>query len=261
MSKIISIHSFRRGTGKTNIIANVAALFVLQGLRVGVIDTDLRAPGVHIPLNLDEDKLVYTLNDYLQGKCDIEQAAYEITSSLRKEDEDSAQKLAVSGQLFIVPSSTSSQEMKRVTHENYDAKLLSDGFTHLIEKLELDALLLDTHAGVNDETLAAIAPSDVLIILLRPDQQDYQGTSLVLEIAQKLDIPRTVLVINQVVSAFDRAALKEQVERAYNCKVAEVLSLSEDMMLLASAGIFVLQHPEHPMTISLKHLTKSLMAR
>ena len=48
MSKIISIHSFRGGTGKSNTTANVTAHLALQGLRVGVIDTDIQSPGIHV---------------------------------------------------------------------------------------------------------------------------------------------------------------------------------------------------------------------
>ena len=39
MSRIISIHSFRGGTGKSNITANIAPLLAAEGRRVGVIDT------------------------------------------------------------------------------------------------------------------------------------------------------------------------------------------------------------------------------
>jgi len=41
MAKIISIHSFRGGTGKSNTSANVAALLATEGRRVGVVDTDI----------------------------------------------------------------------------------------------------------------------------------------------------------------------------------------------------------------------------
>jgi Mrp family chromosome partitioning ATPase len=47
MARIISIHSFRGGAGKSNIAANLAALFAPEGQRVGVVDTDLQSPGIH----------------------------------------------------------------------------------------------------------------------------------------------------------------------------------------------------------------------
>lgn len=257
MSKIISIHSFRRGTGKTNITANVAALLVAKALRVGVVDTDLWSPGIHVPFSLDENKLTYTFNDYLQGNCNIEQTVYEITWDLRREDKQTS---AGSGKLFLAPSSTSSKDIKRALRENYDVELFERGFSRLIETLNLDVLVLDTHAGLSEETLAAISVSDALVVILRPDQQDYQGTSVLLEVAQKLNIPRVLLVVNQVVPAFDSATIKKQIEQTYHCEVAEVLSYSEDMIVLASAGLFVLRHPDHSLTTALKRLMENLIA-
>lgn len=47
MSTIITIHSFRGGTGKTSVAANTAALLAAEGLRVGVVDGNIQAPGLH----------------------------------------------------------------------------------------------------------------------------------------------------------------------------------------------------------------------
>lgn len=41
---IVSVHSYRGGTGKSNTTANLAALLAAEGRRVGVIDTDLQSP-------------------------------------------------------------------------------------------------------------------------------------------------------------------------------------------------------------------------
>jgi len=79
MAKIISVHSFRGGTGKSNTSANLAALYAMDGLRVGVVDTDIQSPGIHVIFGLDEDDAVYSLNDYLWGKCNIEQAACDVS--------------------------------------------------------------------------------------------------------------------------------------------------------------------------------------
>ena len=69
MSKIVSVHSFRGGTGKSNTTANVAAILASQGKRVGVIDTDIQSPGIHILFGLKEEDIKHSLNDYLWGKC------------------------------------------------------------------------------------------------------------------------------------------------------------------------------------------------
>ncbi|MFO7540043.1 MAG: P-loop NTPase, partial [Chloroflexota bacterium] len=45
MSKIISIHSYRGGTGKSNTTANIAATLATDGLRVGIDDTNTQSVG------------------------------------------------------------------------------------------------------------------------------------------------------------------------------------------------------------------------
>ena len=156
MAKIISIHSFRGGTGKSNTTANLAVMIARDGNRVGVIDTDIQSPGIHILFQLGEDRVLYALNDYLWGKCGIKQAAYDVTEtaigSVAEEDERP--------RLFLIPASIKTGEIGRVVKEGYDVGLLNDGFKTLIRELNLDYLLIDTHPGVNEETLLSIVVSD-----------------------------------------------------------------------------------------------------
>jgi MinD-like ATPase involved in chromosome partitioning or flagellar assembly len=223
----------------------------VEGKRVGVIDTDINSPGIHVLFNMDEKNIKYTLNDYLWGKCEIEAAAYDVTGNLN---------VPIKGQVFLIPSSIKAGEIARVLREGYDIGLLNDGFQDLIDKLHLDVLMIDTHPGLNEETLLSIAISDVLGIILRPDQQDYQGTGVTVEVARKLDVPKMVLVVNKVPQVFNATEVKAQIENAYNCSVAAVLPHSDEMMVLASAGIFVLHYPDHPVTVQYQKLTVTLLA-
>ncbi|MGH2523697.1 MAG: P-loop NTPase, partial [Anaerolineales bacterium] len=62
---IVSVHSFRRGTGKSHLTANLAALLAVEGRRVGVMDTNLQSPSLRILFGLDG--ATPTLNDYVWG--------------------------------------------------------------------------------------------------------------------------------------------------------------------------------------------------
>jgi MinD-like ATPase involved in chromosome partitioning or flagellar assembly len=174
MSKIVSVHSFRGGTGKSNTTANLAAICAMSGKRVGVVDTDVQSPGIHVLFGMDESQMVHSLNDYLWGKCAIKDTAHDVTKNL---------KVPVSGKVFLIPSSIKAGEIARVLREGYDVGLLNDGFQDLLTDLNLDILLIDTHPGLNEETLLSIAISDALVIIMRPDQQDYQGTGVTVEVA------------------------------------------------------------------------------
>ena len=256
MPRIISIHSFRGGTGKSNITANLATIIAQQGKRVGVIDTDIQSPGIHILFGLDEKKLDKALNDYLWGKCAVEETAYDVGATLKVGEGE----IAVMGEgIYLIPSSLKAGEISRVLREGYDVSLLNDGFRELIGRLNLDYLFIDTHPGLNEETLLSIAISDVLLIILRPDQQDYQGTAVTVDVARKLDIPRMFLVVNKVLTSFDLAEVKRTMEETYGCQVAGVLPLSEDVVRLASAGIFCLRYPDHPVTQGLIAIANRIM--
>lgn len=249
MSKIICIHSFRGGTGKSNVTANLSALLAAEGRRVGVVDTDIQSPGIHVLFNMDEAQIAHSLNDYLWGKCAIRETAHDVTSALGGE---------IKGRVFLIPSSSKATEIARVLREGYDVGLLKDGFHEVIKDLKLDVLLIDTHPGLNEETLLSIAISDALAIILRPDQQDYQGTGVTVEVARKLEVPRMVLVVNKTPPGLEMAAVRSRVEKTFACPVAAVLFHSEEMMVLASGGIFVMRYPDHPWTAGLKQVAAQL---
>lgn len=174
MAQIISTHSFRGGTGKSNTTANLATLLARAGHRVGVIDTDIQSPGIHVVFQFDQSRAKYSLNDYLWKRCRIEDAAYDITEQCI----GAAGSYAERPRLFLIPSSLNSGEIARILSEGYDVGLLNDGIQDLVSRLKLDYLLIDTHPGVNEETLLSIAISDMLILILRPTARTFRGPAL-----------------------------------------------------------------------------------
>lgn len=252
MSKIISIHSYRGGTGKSNTTANLGAIIARYGNRVAIVDTDIQSPGIHVLFGFSEENIERSLNDYLWGRCAIAETAYDVSSLLPKKAENS--------QLYLIPSSVKAGEIARVLREGYDVGLLNDGFQELIEELQLDYLLIDTHPGLNEETLLSITISDILLLILRPDQQDFQGTAVTIDVARKLEVPKILLTINKALVSLDFDDLKQQIEATYNIPVVGVMPHSDEMMLLASKGVFSLHYPEHPLTKIVEGLAKQIMA-
>ena len=122
----------------------------------------------------------------------------------------------------------------------------------------MDYLLVDTHPGLNEETLVSIGISNLLLIILRPDSQDFQGTAVTVDVVRKLKAARILLVINKALPALNFADLQQQVEKIYNVSVAGILPLSEEMVQLASKGIFCLRYPQHPMTQTIKGITEQV---
>jgi len=249
MSKIISIHSFRGGTGKSNISANVASQLAQRGHRVGVIDTDIQSPGIHVLFGMDEEQIDKSLNDYLWGRCNIEDTAYNVSARIGK-----GEVIVMGADIFLIPSSIRAGEIARVLREGYDVSMLNEGFRALVKRLKLDYLVIDTHPGLNEETLLSIAISDILFIILRPDQQDFQGTAVTVDVARKLEVPHLYLIINKALSSYDFVDLKKRVEQIYDSPVAAILPLSEDVARLQSTDIFSLRYPDHPVSAAIRQI-------
>lgn len=256
MSKIISVHSFRGGTGKSNTTANIAAQFALEGKRVAVVDTDIQSPGIHVLFGLDETKMGRTLNEYLRGDCAIEDVALHIGEHV--DDADGRSQLRGTD-LWLIPSSINGREISRVLRDGYDVNVLNKGLKTLREVLQLDYLCIDTHPGLNEETLLSITLSDVLLIILRPDQQDFQGTAVTVDIARSLDVPHLRLVVNKALSWYNFDQIREEVERSFNVHVAGVLPLTEDMAGLGSADIFSLRFPDHEWSQSIIAVARNIL--
>jgi septum site-determining protein MinD len=245
MAVIVSTHSYRGGTGKSNVTANLATFFARAGKRVGIVDTDLPSPGVHVLFGLDEQSIGRTLNQFLWNECKIEEVACDVGQRLT----DSAGAGAVApGNLMLLPASMNTRDISRIVREGYDVNQLNEGLYDLLDRLALDYLFIDTHPGLNEETLLSIAISDILILILRPDSQDFQGTAVTVEVARKLEVPAMRLVLNKVPDSLDREKLTNRVQEVYGAPVAGILPLTTDMVELGSAGVFSLRFPGHPFT-------------
>jgi MinD-like ATPase involved in chromosome partitioning or flagellar assembly len=252
--KIISTHSFRGGTGKSNTTANLAALVAQSGQRVGVIDTDIQSPGIHALFKFEQQYGRRSLNDYLWGRCRVEEAAHDVTEQCIGQLNESADR----PRLFLIPSSLDTGEIARILREGYDVAMLNDGIQALVVNLSLDYLFIDTHPGVNEETLLSIAISDVLVLVMRPDQQDFQGTAVTVELAKRLDVPEMFIVVNKTPPDSDERALRQQIEAAYETEVAAVLPLSVEMARMASGGLFANRFPDHPLTNQLRTVAQRI---
>lgn len=233
--KIVSIHSFRGGTGKSNTTANLAAQVAMAGKRVGVVDTDIQSPGIHVLFGLDEAKMGKTMNDFLHDKATIREIGFPIGENTG--DAEGRSKLAGKN-LWLFPSSIRGREISQILKEGIDFNRLNEGLQSTIKEFDLDYLFIDTHPGLNEETLLSIATSDILIIILRPDNQDLQGTSVTVDIARSLDVPNLLLMINKALPKYDFVELKNEVQTKFNAPVAGVLPLSFDLADNASNDLF-----------------------
>ena len=236
MAKVLAVHSFRGGTGKSNLSANLAVALGLQGRRVAVIDTDLASPGIHVLFGYSPEDGQATLNDHLQGDTPILKCAHEVTPPEVKR---------AHGHIWLVPAAMEADRIARLLREGYKVEHLNDALYQLAEQLKIDVVIVDTHPGINEETLLTTAISDCLLMVMRPDTQDYLGTAVAIEVAERLDVPAIRLVVNKLPNHFDREQVRQRVVDSYGVPIGAILPLSEDLLSLASGGLAVLAFPDH----------------
>jgi septum site-determining protein MinD len=249
MSTIVTIHSFRRGVGKTSLVSNLAVLLALQGQRVALIDTDFRSPGIHSFFDLSDGEDIHTLNDYLWDKCDILSTVQNVTPQIAENP---------AGKLFVIPASSNIADIMQIAHTPPNIDRYVEGLEKLGKDLSLDMILVDASAGLNEDTLQAIAISNVVVLVLHPNQQDFQGTAVAVDTIRRLKVSVIHLVLNDVPDNLNVEDLHLQLEGTYHCGRGIVLNHTEELMTRAGAEPFVLSHPQHPLTARIKELAEQL---
>ncbi len=250
MGKIITIHSFRGGTGKSNLTANLAVWAAMKGRNVGVIDTDIQSPGLHVLFGLAGHRFRYTLNDYLRKKCTIEKASIDHTKAMKLR----------SGSIHIIPASLNADDISTIIREGYEVADLRAGFKRIMQAKKLDYLFIDTHPGLDQETLLSMATTDLLFVIMRLDQQDFLGSAITLALAKKLGVPSTFIVCNKCPGIYDFDKVRRDIEREYSVKVASVIPLFTRLIELGSRQILVQTSPNHLFTQNIDQLYKKCEA-
>jgi MinD-like ATPase involved in chromosome partitioning or flagellar assembly len=251
MTNMIFIHSFRGGTGKSNIAANLAAYLASQDKAVCLLDLDMQSPGIHAIFGFGTELPCRPLDEFLWKKCSIRECVADVGSDLGFKE----------GRLYLVPSSIKTSDITRILKEGYDFSLLKRGFDELVQSLNLDYLIIDTHPGVFEETLFAIAIADMLLIVMRPDVQDYQGTAVTVELSRKMGLNNIFLVANKIPNADEIQAFKEDLEQRYDCPVIESILHSDKVLRLGSKGLLYVIDPSSRFSSSISELGRWVQAR
>lgn len=252
MTRIIVVSAFRGGVGKSTVAANLAALLAVDGMRVAVADIDFQSSGLHLHFGVEDAEIEHMLNDYLLNDKRIQDVAMDITKRLEVDD--------TTGRLYLLASSMDWDALKRIRQVGYDPHLLNDGLCELLDHFDLDVLFLKARHGMSDQILLSIALSDLLLVVMRPDAQDYQGIDILIGAARALNVPDMKVIVNEVPLVYNPLQVKAEIERAYGCEVATVLPYSDAIAALAQGdGLFAIRNPDHPVTVALKAALSHLM--
>lgn len=189
MGTAIAVHSYKGGTGKTLISANLAVLLAKMGKKVYVFDYDFRGPSLQILL---KGKPRRWLNDYLKGECTIEDTITEFQLS------------NVDGKLSASYADPSPEAMRfmMTRDRKWESKALGRILAakrKLLQEDGVDYLIFDTSPGMYFSSVNAVAASDVVALVMKFDDFDIHGTKLLIEAITDALGKRTGIVLNRIV--------------------------------------------------------------
>jgi MinD-like ATPase involved in chromosome partitioning or flagellar assembly len=253
MSKIIAVHSYKGGTGKTLLSVNLAASLAKLGRKVCLFDLDFRAPSLFAILKVDN--LDCWLNDYLNGTCDINAGLVDVSD-----------KIQGSGRLFVALANPSTEAIREMSGKDRKwemralGKLLSLRET-LLNDEEFDYLVFDTSPGLQYSSINAIVTADFVVVATTGDRSDVDGTRRMLRELYNLFEKKTGLVINKVLDSSSKSKRNEMDDRVKNIYQVPLLGMVPCFCeILRAEGnfIFIQDKPNHPFTKILEEMGKKI---
>src|SRR5271169_3000706 len=208
MSKIIAVHSYKGGTGKTLLSVNLAATFAKAGKKVCIFDLDFRAPSLFSILKAENSEVWF--NDYLNDtNCDITKVIVDLSS-----------KIPGNGKFFAGLANPSTDAIRDMSSKDRKWEMRALGrLLALREKLikdqEFDYLFLDTSPGLQYSSINAIVAADFVVVATTGDRSDVDGTKRMLKELYNLFEKKTGLVLNKVL---DASATAKKAEMAAKIK-------------------------------------------
>lgn len=255
MGKIIVIHSYKGGTGKTLLAVNLAALYANQGKGVCLLDLDFRAPSLQAVFRVHNAE--YWLNDYLNGVC-------EIKKTLR----DFSQTHVRRGKLLVGFANPSTEAIREMTAKDRKWEMKALGRllslkTSLLNDMQLDFVIFDTSPGLQYSSINAIVSADVALVVSGMDISDIKGTQRMIDELYDLFEKKTGLVMNKVFaeilqSKTHRADLAKQLLNSYNLPLIEMIPCFCDILREGGTKIFATENPEHPFIKTLDRVATTI---
>jgi chromosome partitioning protein len=181
MASCIAFHSYKGGTGKTTIAANLAALLAKKGYRVFLLDLDVYAPSLHSYFNMNPKRWI---NDFLNGSAEAGDIIVDVTSKVGEMASAAAETEKIKGKLWLGFSSPRKEEIYRLEggsgkQETSKIQLLRR-FILLREQLislhDADYIIIDTSPGIRYWSINALAVADTLFLTLKMGDLDIEGT-------------------------------------------------------------------------------------
>jgi chromosome partitioning protein len=177
LARSIAFHSYKGGTGKSTIAANLAAALANDDFKVSLLDLDVYAPSLQVYFDCKPEKWI---NDLLSENADISDVMVDMTSVIENDPSNIQKK---GGKLWIGFSNPKKEEIYKLDGsigKQKDSKTQLRKFIQLREDLiseyDCDYVIIDTSPGIRYWSINSLALADIIFLTLKFGDLDIEGT-------------------------------------------------------------------------------------
>ena len=251
MKKIIAIHSYKGGTGKTSISANLAATYAKRGKKVCFMDLDFRAPSLHSIFKKQD--LDYWLNDYLNGVCEIDKVLV-----------DESKEHGNGGKLMVALANPSTEAIRDMTAKDRKWEMKALGRllslrSALLNGGDFDYIIFDTSPGLQYSSINAIVAADLVLVVTSLDASDINGSQRMTSELYDLFEKKTGILINKVIADYmsskeEQKKFDKYIKSIHTLPILATIPCFCEVLRAAGNFIFSEEKPDHQFTETIEKL-------
>jgi MinD-like ATPase involved in chromosome partitioning or flagellar assembly len=253
MSKIIAVHSYKGGTGKTLLSVNLAATFAKMGKKVCIFDLDFRAPSLFAILKTPNTD--FWFNDYLNNTCEIDKTLIDLSS-----------RISGNGKFYTCLANPSTEAIRDISSKDRKWEMRALGRLlalreSMIKDQKFDYLFFDTSPGLQYSSINAIVAADFVVVATTGDRSDVDGTKRMLVELYNLFEKKTGLVLNKVLDTSvtaKKTEMQNKIKADYQVPMLGMVPCFCEILRAEGNLIFVQDKPDHPFTKILAEMARKI---
>jgi len=241
-TKFIAITSGKGGVGKSTISVNTAFLLSEFGYKVALFDADIGLANLDVLLNVRCSKNILNV---LKGECSLD----EIIMPVKKN-------------LILIPGDSGDEILK------YSDQFIYERFFKEATSLnDLDYIIIDTGAGIGDQTQFFLNAADEVIVVTVPDPAAITDAYATIKITSKFK-SNIHLILNMVKNKKEAQLIFSKINKVAEENIGNgfklnlIGSITNDKNIAKSIRnrtIFVNEYPNSLSTKDINNIVKKLV--